>query len=166
MRRSLAVVLFATLTGCANPGIVQISPDTYMLSREDHAGIFGSLAKLKAGVIADANSFAAKQGKVAIPISSKENPVGSGPAQWASFEYQFRVVDKTDPEAQRTSLVPRADVVIERTDKVSADIKTEDTTPKSKDMYAELMKLDDLRKKGIITDAEFESQKAKLLNSN
>jgi hypothetical protein len=32
----------------------------------------------------------------------------------------------------------------------------------SKDVYAELLKLDDLRQKGIVTDAEFESQKRKL----
>lgn len=32
-----------------------------------------------------------------------------------------------------------------------------------KDVYTELTKLDDLRKKGIITDAEFEIQKKKIL---
>lgn len=32
-----------------------------------------------------------------------------------------------------------------------------------KDVYTELLKLDDLRKRGIITDAEFEDQKAKIL---
>jgi hypothetical protein len=30
-------------------------------------------------------------------------------------------------------------------------------------MYTELIKLDDLRKRGIITEAEFEAQKKKLL---
>lgn len=34
------------------------------------------------------------------------------------------------------------------------------------DVYTELTKLDDLRKKGIITDAEFEIQKKKILNAN
>ena len=32
------------------------------------------------------------------------------------------------------------------------------------DIYAELVKLDDLRKRGILTAAEFEAQKQKLLN--
>ncbi|WP_254461228.1 SHOCT domain-containing protein [Xanthomonas sacchari] len=32
------------------------------------------------------------------------------------------------------------------------------------DLYAELLKLDDLRKKGLLTDAEFQAQKAKLLS--
>lgn len=35
-----------------------------------------------------------------------------------------------------------------------------------KDVYTELTKLDDLRKRGIITEAEFEAQKKKILNGN
>ena len=34
------------------------------------------------------------------------------------------------------------------------------------DLYSELMKLDDLRNKGILTDEEFEAQKKKLLESD
>ena len=34
-----------------------------------------------------------------------------------------------------------------------------------KDVYAELLKLDELRQKGIITEAEFDNQKAKLLSA-
>jgi hypothetical protein len=100
-----AVALLVIAIGCASsPGIVQLSPDTYMISKEDHGGIFGSLAKLKADTIREANEFAARQGKVAIPIASKEKPMGICCGQWAAFEYQFRVVDKTDPEVRRASI--------------------------------------------------------------
>ena len=162
----LTVVLgfvVGALFGCSNPGIVRLSPDTYMLSREAHGGIFASASALKAGVISDANAFAERQGKVAIPISAKEKPMGNGPAQWASFEYQFRVVAKDDPEVRRTSLEPRPDVVIEKTEKISADVTTKDQSNRSGDLYAELLKLDDLRKRGILTEAEFQAQKTKLL---
>jgi PEGA domain len=99
------LILLTVAAGCASsPGVVQLSPDTYMISKEDHAGIFGSLAKLKADTIREANEFAARQGKIAIPISSKEKPVSRRPADWATFAYQFRVVDKNDPEARRTAL--------------------------------------------------------------
>lgn len=106
MKRLLSASLFtALLIACASsPGIVQLSPDTYMISKEDHAGVFGSLAKLKADTIREANEFAARQGKVAIPISTKERPMGICCGQWARFEYQFRIVDKNDPEVRRTSL--------------------------------------------------------------
>lgn len=165
MRLGFLAFAIALLVGCgSNPGIVRLSPDTYMLSREDHAGVFGSASALKARVIREANAFAESQGKVAVPLSASETPVG-GPGQWASFTYQFRVVDKDDPEAQRTSLVPRPDVVIERTDNVTANVAVENPSA-PKDTYTELLRLDDLRKRGILTDAEFEREKAKLLSAD
>jgi hypothetical protein len=75
-------------------------------------------------------------------------------------------MDENSPEAQNTTMVPRPDMVIEKTEKVTADIQTKDTSEKKKDMSAELIKLDNLRKKGIITDAEFEARKKKLLNGD
>lgn len=163
----LMLLLAATVVvaGCANPGIVPLSPDTYMLSRTDKGGIFGNASAMKADVIREANEFAASQGKIAIPISMHETPLIVG-ARFASVEYQFRVVDKNDPEARRVSLVPRPDIVIEKTEKSSIDVKTKDQTDRPKDVYAELIKLDDLRKRGILTEAEFEAQKKKLLSGN
>jgi hypothetical protein len=160
------IMLFvvAAFTGCKSTDIVQLSPDTYMITVEDHAGIFGgSAAKLKDKTIREANAFAESKGKIAIPVAMKGTPVG-GFRDWASFEYQFMVLDKNDPQALRTSLVPRPDIVVQKTDKISADIRTKDETDKKLDLYTELTKLDDLRKKGLITDQEFESQKQKLLN--
>ena len=156
------LIICIFLSCCANPGIVKLSPDTYMLSRADRAGIFGNTAKLKASVIKDANKFAESMGKVAIPLSTNETPVY--PGHFATFEYQFRVVDKDDPEAKRTHLVPRADVVIEKKEEIDSNIKTETNINKESDTYSELIKLDDLRKKGIITEEEFEAEKTKILN--
>lgn len=73
------------------------------------------------------------------------------------------MVDADDPEARRVNLVPRPNVVIEKTEKTMVDVRTKDQTERSKDVYSELIKLDDLRKRGILTDAEFEVQKKKLL---
>ena len=92
LKAILVISFLCVLSGCANPPIVQISGDTYMLTREDHAGIFGSLSNLKAGVIRDANEFAKSKGKVAIPVSVREKPVGLTPADWATFEYQFKLI--------------------------------------------------------------------------
>lgn len=157
--------LAAVVTGCANPGIVKLSPDTYMLSRTDKGGIFGNPSAMKADVIRQANEFAESQRKVAIPLSVQETPLIVG-ARFASIEYQFRVVDKTDPEARRVNLAPRPDIVIEKTEKTSVDVKTKDQTDRPKDVYSELLKLDDLRKRGILSEVEFEAQKKKLLSGN
>lgn len=165
MKILLLVVLCLLLTGCANPGIVKTSPNTYMISREDHGGIFGNAARMKANVISNANDFAESQGKVVVPISTNERPMRPWvPAGWATIEYQFKIVDKNDPEARGASLIPKSNVIINKPEKVSADILSKDLSEKQPDLYADLMKLDDLRKKGLITDAEFEAQKKILLN--
>lgn len=118
------------------------------------------MSSIKADVMKQANEFAEGKGKVAIPLAARETP--SMPGQMPNFEYQFRLVSKGDPRASGGALEPRSDIVIERKD----DIRIKDVSPRSKDVYAELVKLDDLRKRGIITEAEFETQKKKLFAAN
>ena len=91
----LSLVIATVFTGCQSPGIVQLSPDTYMITKEDHRGLFGagSRAKLKTETIREANAFAESKGKIAIPLAVKEHPMGVM-GDWASVELQFSdVVD-------------------------------------------------------------------------
>ena len=148
----------ALLSGCANPPIVALSTDTYLLTRTDKGGVFGNAAAMKADVIREASEFAARQGKVAVPLEMRDSPLVVG-RSFASVEYQFRVVDKSDPEAGRVSLVPRPNLIVEKT--TEKNLK-QDIVPQ-KDVYAELIKLDDLKKRGILTQDEFDAQKARLL---
>jgi hypothetical protein len=159
------IILAAIVAGCANPGIVKLSQDTYLLSRTDKGGIFGNASAMKADVIREANEFAAKQGKILIPVSLNESPMHIG--HFAQVDYQFRLVDESDPEAKlRGNLVPGPNVVIEKTEKTAVEVRTKDQTDRQKDVYSELIKLDDLRKRGILSEAEFEAQKKRLLNGN
>ena len=157
----IALVTALFFSGCASLAIVQLSSDTYMASKTSAGGVFVSMASLKTEVISAANAFAESKGKIAIPIASAEKP--AVPLRNPSFEYQFRVVDKNSPEAKGGALIPRADIVIEKTEKISADVRTKtDTKP---DLYTELTKLDDLRKKGVITEEEFAAQKKRLFEN-
>ena len=163
-----ALLLFAVAVAAGTPEVVQLSPDTYMISKADHGGIFGGgLPKLKAAVIKQANEFAAAQGKIAVPLGSSERPMGNGPAQWATYEYQFRVVDKNDPEARRTSLSPVPNTVVNveipPPQPAPAPVAAPKETERVDDLYSKLIKLDDLRERGLITDAEFQAEKRKLL---
>ena len=159
-----SVIMISCVAGCANPGIVRLSSDTYMLSRTDKGGVFGNASAMKADVIREANEFAASQGKVDLPLSLNESPMYIG--HFASVDYQFRVVDNSDPAARSLSLVPRPDVVIEKTERRAVDVNAKDQTDRPKDVYAELLKLDELRKRGILSQEEFEAQKKKLLDGN
>jgi hypothetical protein len=162
----LSIALLASIVllcgGCKSLGIVQLSSDTYMASKTSAGGIWVSMASLKEEVISAANAFAENKGKMAIPVNSRETP--AIPGRNPSFEYQFRLVDKNDPAGRGVSLNPRPDVVIEKTENISADIRTKNESGKQANLYTEILKLDDLRKKGLITDAEYEVQKQKLLS--
>lgn len=156
-RGALLAAAAAMAAGCApTGGVVQLSPDTYLVTRTDKGGAFGSAAAMKADAIREASEFAAGQGKVAIPLHLRETP--AAPGSFASVEYQFRVLDKSDPEARRVSLVPRSEVAADKADK--PDSGGIDVRP---DVYRDLIRLDELRKRGILTEAEFEAQKRKLL---
>lgn len=54
------------------------------------------------------------------------------------------------------------------TQRVEVDKTVRDVSPQNqnKDLYTELKKLKDLKDSGVITDAEFEAQKKKLLSAN
>lgn len=170
----LVTLVAATTSGALarKPEIVQVTSNTYMIFKEDHKGIFGSLAKMKIAIIKQANEFAAGQGMVLVPISCREKPLGQGPAQWATFEYQFKLVPKSDPEAKRAaSLGSCPDVVVQSTQSVTADVtlrgegQGEMAAAEPADLYADLLRLEDLRKREILSAAEFESQKRVLLGA-
>jgi hypothetical protein len=160
--RILVLLVAITLVACANPDPVQLSSDTYLIVRDDQDGAYGGLPQLKAEVISDANAFAAARGKVAVPVSTEE----SNPGSWAHYEYEFRLVDKDSPEAQPVSLEPRADVVVEADVESVSSVPVADETGVYVDIYTELLKLNELREKGILTQAEFDAEKKELLDSN
>jgi hypothetical protein len=134
--------------------------DAYMISQTSAGGVFKSMSSLKTSVIERANAFAASKGKIAIPLASKESP--AYPGHMPNFEYQFRLVDKNDPRAEGGALLPRPDMVVEMHQ--SASGAQGNAPPKTTDVYTELLKLDDLKKRGIISDSEFEAQKQKVLS--
>ena len=74
---------------------------------------------------------------------------------------EFMCLDSDDSDYSRTTIKREADRILE----VRKDIKTIDNTPPSKDVYDQLLKLDELRKRGVISDAEFEDQKKKILGA-
>jgi hypothetical protein len=161
----LVICLF--LSGCAtsfispeDKAVVQISPGVYEIFREDYRGVFGTEASLKNEVVADANTFANSQEKAAVPMVAVIRSVGFRPADWGWFYYKFRLVSKTDPDAK----ISISDIVVERDVRSSMPFLNAKNTQTRGAPVEELLKLDDLRKKGILSEAEFQSQKQKLLD--
>lgn len=152
-----------TLVACAAADIVPMGTDTYMISQTSAGGMFTNMGTLKSEVIQRANAFAESKGKVAVPVAARETP--PAPGHMPNYEYQFKLVSKNDPRSAGSGLVKTPDIVVEnRGQAPSVVVNAGSEPPKSKDLYSELLKLDDLRKRGIITEAEFDTQKKKLLH--
>lgn len=111
MRSIIAIFAAALLAGCQSTGVIPISSDTYMISKTSAAGMFTNMSALKAEVIREANAFAESKGKVAVAQAMNETP--GAPGRLPSFEYQFRLLDKTDPRAQGAVMSPTPEVVIQ-----------------------------------------------------
>ncbi|HXC02759.1 MAG TPA: serine protease [Opitutaceae bacterium] len=112
-----------SLPGCAtDTGVVQLSGNTYMISKSDAAGAFSNLGALKAGVIREANAFAESKGKVAVARSANMTIPAAG---FPNFEYQFALLDKDDPRANGVPLNPPP------SESLPINTQAENVTPKS-----------------------------------
>lgn len=139
----LIILLLSTvITGCAPAPFVPVGEDTYTISQTSSGGMFKSMSSLRTEVINRANVFAQSKGKIAVVVAEKESP--SYPGHMPSFTYTFRLVSGLP-------LVPDTD-------------KSGSNRSDPNDFHDRLLKLDDLRTKGIITQAEFEAHKAKILS--
>lgn len=160
-RGFVALFIAVALLGCASPPPSMISPGVYVVSRTSAAGsVFANMAQLKADTIDAANKFAASQGKIAVAVSMRdERPIPGFPL----VEYQFRLADPSTVKDSSVVLKREPDAVIQRNDNVI--IKSDPSTSKEpqKDLYAELLKLEELKKRGLLSEDEFQAQKQKLL---
>lgn len=161
----LLFVLF--LTSCASvmdqvpdEEVLNISDNIYEILDVDRRGIFGSESSLINGVVLKANKFAETKDKSASPLSARIHRVGIL-GDWAWFYYKFILVDKNSPESYRNL----TDITIERDPRLSTEFFLNRNKIENKSVYDEILKLDELRKKGLLTDSEFEEQKNRFLNN-
>jgi hypothetical protein len=163
---ALALVI---LTGCVSaPQISELSGGTYSISRTDKGGSMSDVGATKTEMMREANEFAAKRGKVVSTVSMNETPT---PVQgFTAIEYRFKLVDKEalpKPVILSTSSNTMSNTSVGATQAANpVSPLTKAQGPHSIDIYSELIKLDELRKRGILTEDEFAREKKKILDSN
>ena len=160
--RKFSVLLLPVLVACTTTtGVVPIGQDTYMVggSGKSPGGFSG--AEVKAAAFREATQFCASQGKKMQVVNTNERDMSFGVN--ATAEVQFMCLFDGDHELGRPKLQRTADQVIQV---VPSAQPSQPVQGQSKDTYAELIKLEDLRKRGILNDAEFEAQKKKLLSAH
>jgi hypothetical protein len=139
------------------PAPVSMGDNTWSIRREGGNAFVYDVDKLKAEATDAATKFCADRGKQmkVISVTGKAPFFGTGYA-WAKVV--FKALDANDPELLAPVAVPGAPAQV-----IYAPVERRLTTDQ---LYSELVKLDDLRKKGILTDDEFQAEKKKLLSKS
>lgn len=158
MKVSVLIAL-TFLVGCTtSTGIIPIGQDTYMISGSGKSPGGYSGSEVKAVAFREATKYCTSIGKKLQVVSTNQRDMSYGVN--ATAELQFMCLDSTDAELGRPKLKKDADQVIG----IRKDVKVKSESTGSRDVYGELIKLDDLRRKGILSEAEFEAQKKAILS--
>lgn len=130
------------------PAVIPQGDDTYAITRQAPNAFSRDTEKLKAEAEDDAAKYCAAQGKQLKVLSlTAKKP-------WFSTGYcEAKIVFKAVSPGEVETVAGGAAAV--------APVEKVLTTD---ELYADLTKLDDLRKKGILTDEEFQLEKKKVLN--
>ena len=136
----------------STPAIVPLGNNVYSVTVSATTKFTRNTEKLKARAVELATQFCAKEGKQFKLVSADETKSMYLVGDMASTKVTFKALAAGDPElAAAPGEFVRA--VVPPAPPVTADVLT-----------TELTKLDELRKKGLLTDDEFTAAKKKLLD--
>jgi hypothetical protein len=154
----LTIGLLAATTAWAAktaPEVRQTGPDTYTITKSASTGWDRDVDAMKAAVLEQAKQFCAAKGKELKILSFTGEKSKIMFARLTSATIVFKALDAGDPEllTPAPTLAPDGTVIAAPAPATPTD-----------GLYSELMKLDDLRKRGVLTDEEFQAQKKKVLD--
>jgi hypothetical protein len=129
--------------------IEPLGDNTYTLTVGATNKFTRNTEKLKAAGIEAATAFCAREGRVFKLVSAAEKKSMYLVGDMAATTITFKALASGDPELAASYPIPSTQPV---------------STSATDALYSDLLKLDELRKKGLLTDAEFEVEKKKVLN--
>ena len=135
--------------GDASP-IESIGNNVYSLTIKAHNKFTRDTQKLKDQAMEMATQFCTKDGKQLKVVSVTEDKSQYLVGPYAQATLTFKALAPGDPE-----LVPAGEALMKPAVPAS---------PATEQLYADLLRLDELRKKGILTDAEFDVEKKRILD--
>jgi len=147
------------------PAPVSLGNNTYSITVEASNAFHRDLDKLKAEATDEANAFCAQQGKQfkEVSLTGKVPMFGTG---YAKAKLVFMALNPGDPQLTMP-VTPAGTVAAPVAYAPTAYAPVAPAAPPhltTDELYTELVKLDDLRKKGILNDDEFQAEKKKLLS--
>ncbi|MEI6106633.1 MAG: SHOCT domain-containing protein [Opitutae bacterium] len=158
----LSSLVFATATAAlaSTSKIETLSDNTYAITRTANTGFDRDVDKFKQEAQADAAKYCADKGKtLKVVMVNSERPHFGGGYAWAKVVFQ--ALDANDPRL--TAPVAAPSTVGGTAPSTGSAAGPAPLPTQAGDLYTEILKLDDLRKRGLLTDKEFEAEKKKLL---
>jgi hypothetical protein len=158
----LTLVALGAISACTTTtGVIPIGVDTYMIGTtgKSPGGFSGTEAKALA--FQEAQKFCTDKRRKVQVVNTQQADMRFGVN--ATAELQFMCLTDGDRELVRPKLERTPDQVIQVRGQASS--VDSPSALKSKDLYSELLKLKDLKKRGLLSSAEFEQQKKALLES-
>jgi hypothetical protein len=140
--------------------------NTYIVTRQAATGFSGA-GTLKADAISEAAKFCESQGKTLkiVAVTEAQPPYIFG--NFPKAEVVFKALSPGDPELARPSEYDASgtQVRVGSSPVDRSEVKVSVARQDPSDIYVQLEKLDDLRKKNILTEEEFQKEKARLLEA-
>lgn len=155
--RKAALLLAAIAAGCTTTtGVVPIGKDTFLVSGTGKSPGGYSGTQVKVDAIKQATAYCKGQNLEMQIVRTEQRDMSFG--ELATAEVHFMCIEPTDSEFRRPKFKPDPTTVVE----VTNTTKTPETPP---DRLSELKKLGELRAAGVITEAEFNAMKARILGA-
>ena len=162
-------LLAATCRADPNPEIVPLGHDTYALTRWANNGFTRNTDKLKEHALEDAAAYCAKLHKELKIVNTTTARPAVPLTGFASAKVVFKALDANDPELHAPAAAPAASASPPPLAASAAPPATaEIVTPRSETdvLYKDLTELDDLRKRGLLTEEEFQAKRKKLVEKS
>ena len=142
---------------------MQIGPDTYTIGTSNEI----SPAWAKKRALEDADKHCRSIGKYIMPMQERSGShVDTFGDNIATYDFTFRCLAANDPMLSRPELKdPTLNVNIDQDVTTTSNSEAEPGEQES-DLYTELLKLDQLRKQGIITEDEFQKLKQSVIEKH
>ncbi len=136
--------------GNASP-IAPLGDNTYTLTVKAGNKFTRNTEKLKDQALDLAEKFCAKEGKQLKVVSVAEDKSFYLVGSFAQIKMTFKALDPRDPQLASSTPAPEIPLPISK------------ASPETETLYADMLRLEDLRKRGLLNDAEFEKEKQKVL---
>lgn len=157
---ALSLALPLSVWAASVSKLESMGDNTYAITRTATSGFDRDVRKFRQEAEQDAVNYCTSRGKMlkVVALTSDRPHFGGG---FASARIIFRALEAGDPALTTVEAPVPAAAAPGAGPSVAASPGVLPTY--AGDLYSEILKLDDLRKRGLLTDKEFEQQKKKLL---